>query len=197
MLILTGAAACGKDTAAKGLLKEYNPSSLIVTFTTRPPRTGEVDGKDYFFTNEPNFQKMLQEGKFLESVAFAGYSYGTPKGEIEKVFSCELVVWIIEPTTAARVPQLIKSAFDPETAGKLLERILVVFLDAPLQERYERLLERQNKGVDGQSIRKRIEQDEIDLSKTKGKFANIAVNRHGQLSRTIAEVSELIEQKIG
>jgi guanylate kinase len=74
-IVLVGKAASGKDHARK--LLEERGNRYAVSFTTRPPRTGEVNGKDYFFITDEEFDKMIKEDKFYEYVSFNGWHYGT------------------------------------------------------------------------------------------------------------------------
>ena len=75
MLILTGASASGKTATALNLEQRHGFSKAITT-TTRAIRQNEVDGKDYFFLTVEEFNKRLQEGKFVESSLYNGNYYG-------------------------------------------------------------------------------------------------------------------------
>jgi guanylate kinase len=76
-IILVGKAASGKDHARKIL--EENSYVYGVSYTTRPPRVGEVEGKDYFFISVEDFQYMESQGLWYEYVPFNGWFYGTTK----------------------------------------------------------------------------------------------------------------------
>ena len=86
MLIITGASASGKSAVLELLAKEG--FSKVTTCTTRPPRDGEADGKDYFFLTDEEFAAKRAAGEFAESAAYRGWSYGTPKSECGKPRAC-------------------------------------------------------------------------------------------------------------
>jgi guanylate kinase len=65
-----------------GLRRECPEIWLSVSVTTRPPRPGEVDGREYHFVSDADFDRMLANGELLEWAAFAGYRYGTPRGPL-------------------------------------------------------------------------------------------------------------------
>jgi guanylate kinase len=65
-----------------GLRRECPEIWLSVSVTTRPPRPGEVDGREYHFVSDADFDRMLANGELLEWAAFAGYRYGTPHGPL-------------------------------------------------------------------------------------------------------------------
>src|SRR4029077_12269627 len=65
-----------------GLRKECPEIWLSVSVTTRPPRPGEADGREYYFVGDPDFDRMVAGGELLEWAAFAGYRYGTPRAPL-------------------------------------------------------------------------------------------------------------------
>ncbi len=86
ILLLTGPSGVGKDTVLRALIK-HHPSRLagMVSATTRQPRKGECDGRDYFFIKESEFRLMEAAGEFVETTRFNGVRYGTPKSELDRI----------------------------------------------------------------------------------------------------------------
>jgi len=82
MLILSSPSGAGKTTIAHHLLKLESELAPSVSVTTRPPRYGEVNGRDYIFIAPNQFQEMVDEGALLEYAEVFGYSYGTPKKQV-------------------------------------------------------------------------------------------------------------------
>lgn len=82
MFVLSSPSGAGKTTISRKLLEADSEIRMSVSFTTRPIRPGEVDGKDYHFTSQTNFDRMKEAGEFLESAEVFGNRYGTPKAEI-------------------------------------------------------------------------------------------------------------------
>lgn len=84
MLILSSPSGAGKTTLSRRLLNEVDDISLSVSATTRSPRQGEVEAKDYFFVDDDRFHQMVNAGAFLEHAKVFGNSYGTPAGPVHK-----------------------------------------------------------------------------------------------------------------
>lgn len=82
LFIVSAPSGAGKTSLVKALLKNDPAIRLSVSYTTRAPRPGEVDGRDYHFTDRHQFEKMLAEGEFLEHAEVYGNFYGTSKGSI-------------------------------------------------------------------------------------------------------------------
>ena len=83
MLVLSSPSGAGKSTLARKLLESDPNIALSVSSTTRMPRPGEVDGRDYFFVNPTEFEHMVGEGAFLEHAKVFDHRYGTPKRAVE------------------------------------------------------------------------------------------------------------------
>lgn len=97
LLTVTGPTASGKTELLKELVK--NPAfQKLVSVTTRPKRPGEVEGIDYYFISEEEFQRLKTDNQIVQSVNFGGNNYATTKTEIDKVFGTNKVpVVIVEP----------------------------------------------------------------------------------------------------
>ncbi|MEE9176005.1 MAG: guanylate kinase [Thermodesulfobacteriota bacterium] len=81
--IVSGPSGGGKTTLAKGVLDKLDNLRFSVSYTTREPRDGEIDGRDYRFISEAEFQKMVQKKRFIEHALVHGNYYGTPLDEFE------------------------------------------------------------------------------------------------------------------
>ncbi|KAF7971267.1 hypothetical protein HWV62_21500 [Athelia sp. TMB] len=85
-LVVSGPSGVGKGTLIKRLFAEFpDKFGFSVSHTTRGPRAGETDGKDYHFTSPPNFRALLQEGGFIEHAEFSGNLYGTSRQAVRDV----------------------------------------------------------------------------------------------------------------
>jgi len=82
MLILSSPSGAGKTTIARKLLESDPEIAMSVSATTRPIRPGEIDGKDYHFVDQPQFDHMVEANEFFEWASVFGHCYGTPKAEI-------------------------------------------------------------------------------------------------------------------
>jgi guanylate kinase len=94
-----------------GLRKESPEIWLSVSVTTRAPRPGEVDGREYHFVSDAEFDQMLARGDLLEWAAFAGYRYGTPRGPLaEKLAAGVPALLEIDLAGARQVRQAVPDA---------------------------------------------------------------------------------------
>ncbi len=82
MLVLSSPSGAGKTTISRLLLAEDPHITMSVSVTTRAPRPGEVDGKDYYFVDHARFEQMVEQGELLEHAKVFGNMYGTPRGPV-------------------------------------------------------------------------------------------------------------------
>ncbi|MBK8175016.1 MAG: guanylate kinase [Rhodospirillales bacterium] len=84
MLVLSSPSGAGKSTIARALLDRDKALSMSISATTRPPRPGEVDGRDYRFVDRATFTAMVEHDQLLEYATVFGNSYGSPRGPVEE-----------------------------------------------------------------------------------------------------------------
>jgi guanylate kinase len=87
MLVLSSPSGAGKTTLSRLLLESDPAIDLSISVTTRPPRPGEVDGRDYHFIDRAQFDTMVARGELLEWAQVFGNRYGTPRGPVEKALA--------------------------------------------------------------------------------------------------------------
>lgn len=87
LLVLSAPSGAGKTTLVKALLAEDPGLRFSVSYTTRTPRTGEVDGRDYFFVDRSRFDAMAAAGEFLEHAEVFGNCYGTSRRQVEELLA--------------------------------------------------------------------------------------------------------------
>lgn len=86
LIILSGPSGVGKGTVRRYFENDERLNLAYSTsMTTREPRNGEIDGKDYFFTSRQDFENAIKNGELLEYAEFVGNYYGTPLKEVEKL----------------------------------------------------------------------------------------------------------------
>jgi len=87
LLVLSSPSGAGKTSLSRALLETDRHIALSVSVTTRKPRPGEVDGRDYIFVDEPTFKAMAKQDQLLEWATVFGNYYGTPRAPIEKAIA--------------------------------------------------------------------------------------------------------------
>lgn len=84
LIVVSGFSGAGKGTLMKKLVQEYDNYALSISATTRQPRPGEEDGREYFFISREAFEKKIAEGGLVEYACYCDNYYGTPKDYVEK-----------------------------------------------------------------------------------------------------------------
>jgi len=128
LIVLTGPSGVGKGTLMRLLLSRHPELNYSISATTRPPRRGEVDGKDYYFISRSEFQRLIEKGEFLEWAEFAGNLYGTPRQRvIDLMKSGKSVLLEIELEGARQIratfPELLSIFILPPSFHELEKRI--------------------------------------------------------------------------
>jgi guanylate kinase len=127
LLVLSGPGGVGKSTVAKKL-REVGDFWVSVSYTTRQPRSNEVNGRDYHFVTHEVFQTMINNGEFLEWAEFAGNRYGTTQDKVEQALLLgKNVLLEIEIAGAKQVkthlPQSILVFLEPPSWEELVSRL--------------------------------------------------------------------------
>jgi guanylate kinase len=174
LFVVSGPSGTGKSTLIRDFLKEDPASCFSVSYTTRAKRDGEVEGRDYYFVDAATFQKMIDEGRFLEWENVHGYFYGTPKEEISK-----------------RLSQGIDVILDIDVKGALSVKkrcpaSVLIFIDTPsIEELMKRLSLRGEKEIEKRMQRVREEVAQKPL------FTYVVIN--DTLKKAYGEFKSIIE----
>ena len=112
LAVVSGFSGAGKGTVMKRLLEKYDDYALSISVTTRQPREGEKDGKDYFFRTREQFEKLIEEDALLEYARYVDNYYGTPRAYVEEQLSAgKNVILEIETQGAMKIKEKMPSAF--------------------------------------------------------------------------------------
>lgn len=148
------------------VLQDLPDVERVITATTRSPRRGEKDGKDYYFISPEEFRERRDRGEFLEWAVVHGENYGTPLSEVEEKLSrSSKIVAVVDVQGALQIKKKMKEA-------------LFVFIAPPSLKELERRL-RSRKTEDQESIRTRIAAAREEVAHTNW-YDHIIINRHAQ-----------------
>ena len=129
IIVISGPSGAGKNTVYDELVKKSDDIVQTVSATTRNPREGEVDGKDYYFISTEKFRELIDEGAFIEYVNYGSNYYGTLKSEVSRLSeSGKTVILVIEVNGAANIKKVIPESSSvfivPPSVEELRSRIV-------------------------------------------------------------------------
>jgi guanylate kinase len=177
LVVITGPSGVGKGTIVKSLQTNNPHIFLSISATTRPPREGEIDGKDYYFLSRLQFEEMITNSQLLEWAEYAGNYYGTPKQPVlEQIEQGKIVILEIEVLGANQIKESFPSA-------------IRIFILPPSLEELEKRLRGRHTDAD-EVIAKRLTKAKEELA-VSHEFDYQVINN--TLEKAIAEVSERIK----
>ncbi len=178
LVVLSGPSGVGKGTVAKKLVEASKEFALSVSCTTRKPRRGEIDGREYFFISKDEFLSKIDEDGFLEySEHFENY-YGTPKGFVFSKLKEKDVILEIDVNGGLSVKKNFEKA------------VLIMIVPPSVEEVRKRLIKRNTETVDKINLRMQRMQFELDKAK---EYDYSVVN--DDLNRAVQEIIEIIEKE--
>jgi len=150
--VLSSPSGAGKTTISRKLLDADADLSISISCTTRAPRPGEVDGKDYFFVSKEKFRDMVNNNEFIEHAEVFGNFYGTPKTFVEgKLTEGKDIIFDIDWQGTDQLAQ------------KLPHDVVSVFVLPPSMIELERRLRERNQD-DDETVRKRMKKASREIS---------------------------------
>ena len=177
--MLSAPSGCGKSTIVQGLLKRRDRLKFSVSATTRAPREGEVDGRDYFFISHEKFDAMVDNGEFLEHAQYVENRYGTPRGPVERELAAGNDVLLDIET---------QGAF--QVCGQCPDALMVFLLPPSFEELEKRLILR---GKDSpEVIKRRLEVARRECLEAE-KYDYRIVN--DEIERAVSEFDSIIEKE--
>ena len=153
LIVVSGPSGAGKSMTIAGAMEKRGDICFSVSVTTRNPRPGEVDGKDYFFITEQQFLEMEDRNELLEHAVYVGNRYGTPRGYVQQMLNeGKNVVLDIEVQGARQVHASMPDA-------------VMIFLIPPSLEELKRRLT--NRGTETEEkIRERLQRAKQEYTET-------------------------------
>lgn len=182
LIILTAPSGAGKTTIAHELLRRMPELTFSVSVTTRPPRAGEIDGKDYYFVSVDEFKQKIAEGAFLEyEMVYEGKYYGTLYSELERIWQQHKYPLRVVDVVGAMD---LKKLFDCNA--------LSIFIKPPSHEILEKRLLLRNTD-NAFALAERLKRAEVEMQYEKD-FEHLVINN--DLETAVEEVVELISKFI-
>jgi guanylate kinase len=169
--VITGPSGVGKGTLIRLLLERCPGLQLSVSATTRQPREGEVNGREYHFLTREDFDARVERGEFIEHAEYAGNRYGTLRSELER--PARGIVLEIEIQGARQVRETLPEA-------------LQVFIAPPSLAALKERLEARASDTDDQ-IARRLEVAPVEMA-AQEEFGKVVVN---------ADLDEALEELVG
>ena len=180
LLVLAGTSGAGKGTIGRRLREQHPDLGWSVSWTTRPPRPGEVPGVDYHFVTREDFEGLRDAGGFLESFEVYGDLKGTPRQFVDDALADGHDVMLeVDVNGALKVREKIPDA-------------LLVFVRAPSRHEQRRRLEA--RAADGpEAIERRLARAEAEEQVARSRFDAVIVN--DDVDRATAELTAILESR--
>ncbi|HEY6637950.1 MAG TPA: guanylate kinase [Solirubrobacterales bacterium] len=180
VFVITGPSGVGKGTLIERLLERIPELELSISATTREPRTGEADGREYHFLSPEEFDRRVAAGDFLEHATYSGNCYGTLREEVERrLAEGRSVVLEIEVQGARQVRDAMPGAVQ-------------IFIAPPSPEVLRERLER--RGTDSpEAIEKRLRTAETELE-ARDEFAHVVVN--DEVQKAASELEGVVRDQL-
>jgi guanylate kinase len=180
VFVITGPSGVGKGTLIEKLLEQAPDLELSVSATTREPRPGEADGRDYHFLTPEEFERRVDAGDFLEHADYSGNRYGTLREEVERrLGEGRSVVLEIELQGARQVREAMPEAVQ-------------IFIAPPSPEALRERLE--GRGTDPpEAIERRLDTAQTELD-AQGEFPHVVVN--DDVGTAASNLEELVVKEL-
>lgn len=178
VVVISGLSGVGKDVVLKGMREQGYIFHRVVTVTTRSPRPGEVEGVDYRFVSEDQYEAMMERGELLEHAVVYGRRYGVPEREIR------------EPLDRGRDAVLRIDVQGAKTIKEKMPQAVLIFLTASSMEELKRRLIGRGKDSPEETER-RMNRAREEMGYLP-KFDYVVVNRDGRLDDAVRQVMAIV-----
>ena len=181
IVVISGPSDAGKDSVVKALLKRDRKLCFVVTTTTRPMRQDEIQGRDYYFVSQSNFERMLSAGEFVEHAIVYGDYKGITRKDIQEAIGsgCDVVLRL-DVQGAATIKNLYK------------ESVLLFLTPGSKDQLLIRLQSR--KSETSNSIQERIT-TAFEEDSRRDEFDYIIVNKRNDLGGTVDKIQAIIKRE--
>lgn len=179
LVVVSGFSGVGKGKLMKLLTEHYGQYALSISATTRAPREGEEDGREYFFRTREEFEQLIAEGRLIEYAEYCGNYYGTPRDYVEdQISQGRDVILEIEQQGALRIKKLYP------------ESLLLYVMPPDAQTLEERL---RGRGTESEAVIQARLRQAVEESQEVDKYDYMIIN--DDLEQSAEEMHRLIESQ--
>ena len=196
LIVVSGFSGSGKGTIMKELLKQYDNYALSISATTRNPRPGEEDGREYFFKTVEDFEKMIAKEELIEYARYVDNYYGTPRAYVEEQLEAgKDVILEIEIQGALKVkekfPDTLLLFVTPPSAEELKNRL--VGRGTETMDVIESRLARAAGEAEGMEAYDYLVVNDV-LDECVEEVHHLILGEHRRVSRNIDRINEMREE---
>ena len=182
MVIVSGPSGVGKSTICKEAVKRLKNVYFSISVTTRPRSEAEIDGQDYWFISEREFQERIDKGLLLEYAEVFGHLYGTPKDKVDEALQAGKSVILEIDVQGAK------------QAKRIYRDVVMIFILAPSQkELAERMKLRGREDIE--AAQKRLDEAGTEIAAAWQYYEHMVIN--DDLQQAVSEVVQIIQQSGG
>lgn len=176
IIVFTGPDGSGRKSVAQAVGQTFGIVKVL-SYVTRPPRLGEIDGQDYFFVSNEQYEKMEREGQFLESVTIDGNRYGVRREDVERLIEEHGYIYLVLNREGA---EILKNLY-----GDLVVRLFLYADRDTLEQRLVKM------GLDADTIAKRMSHYDEQMA-----YRNECEHSFGNyiLADTVSRISQTLEE---
>lgn len=182
LIVISGPSGSGKGTIIKEVMKKIPDLIYSVSYTTRPKREGEIEGKDYFFISKDEFEKLIDEDFFIEWAKVYDYYYGTSKEfVIENLRDGKDVILEIEIQGAKKIREIYDK-----------KNVIFIFIAPPDFKELERRIMNRKRGETEEEIKKRMNFAKKEIEESKN-YDYIIINDN--INKAVKKIVNIINKE--
>ncbi|MHC4751049.1 MAG: guanylate kinase [Planctomycetota bacterium] len=178
IVIVSGPSGVGKSTICEEVIKRLDDVYLSVSVTTRPRSEAEVDGQDYWFISEKEFQERINKGLLLEHAEVFGHFYGTPKDKVD------------EALQAGKVAILEIDVQGAKQASAIFPDAIMIFILPPSAKTLKERIDRRGRGA-AEAVEERLGEASAEIAAAWQYYEHLVINE--DLEQAVSECVQIIE----
>lgn len=180
VVIISGPSGVGKTTICKELVKRLKDSYLSISVTTRPKGEAEVDGRDYWFVSDEEFQRRIDSGLLLEYAEVFGHMYGTPKDKVDEALAAGKTAILEIDVQGGRQAKMVYP-----------DAVMIFILPPTHKELAERISHRARDS--SEAAEERLEEAGAEVAAAWQYYDNMVINE--DLQQAVKECIQIIESQ--